>query len=441
MLVFCRTLLQAAAQVDHVSMLQNRILPPRASVTADYEHHVEETGTQAECGGKTKPGSTKWEQLNDNQICVNVDTSSCGFTERPKYFPSLGGEGQKHTEAHGVSVVYLATVKSFKACVGYSKITPDDANEWKWHVTWVAFGEASKPRPAGTFVCYSRSHVDIERQPYVKELKVYETFAKIGKWEHINNTVWKMEVSTAHCGFIETPIYVVRLTSDHIMYFPTWGAESVVKPHATGFTVYIHRHPTNPNPAINWKLKNWDRSYTINFAAFGKVSHSKKPEWPWVRYYPKSEVKWTITPGLTTGYKEFPKMKECHISQGEFARHTMLISWTCPDDQFDWNQTNLGVGRQQCTVVMSQGCDPINRPKPDRYTGTVSTKAYEKRYRNCDWAVLHQKMGPGLPTPPPTPPTMAPPTMAPTAAPTPSPTDMPTTASPTAAPARSCCDV
>lgn len=93
--------------------------------------------------GRTEPGATNWKKDGENFIGVYIDTSAAGFTKTPIYVTSLGGfNGGKHGSTTGATSIYNATEKGFTVFVAFDKdfsstpITPEDANQRKWHINW-----------------------------------------------------------------------------------------------------------------------------------------------------------------------------------------------------------------------------------------------------------------------------------------------------------------
>lgn len=89
--------------------------------------------------GRTTPGATDWKQYSQPYgIYVDVDTSAAGFGSKTViYTTSLAGEGS-HWETTGGSCVYDSTNKGFRIYVKFPRaVTPQQANEWKWHINWV----------------------------------------------------------------------------------------------------------------------------------------------------------------------------------------------------------------------------------------------------------------------------------------------------------------
>merc|ERR1719499_1805930 len=96
--------------------------------------------SEGTCSGITRKGNTAWKQyVYDNSVYVDVDTSACGFSEKPSYVSSIGGGvSSPHSAVFGSSEIYEARKDRFRVYVYATGITPDKANDWKWHVNWVA---------------------------------------------------------------------------------------------------------------------------------------------------------------------------------------------------------------------------------------------------------------------------------------------------------------
>lgn len=87
--------------------------------------------------GQTPPGKTNWIRYSKNGVYVDVDTSWAGFTEIPIYVTSISGR-TRHWTARGGSSVYRSTPNGFRIYVNYPDITPQKANDWLWHIHWLA---------------------------------------------------------------------------------------------------------------------------------------------------------------------------------------------------------------------------------------------------------------------------------------------------------------
>lgn len=95
--------------------------------------------------GSTQPGNTNWVDYDPNGIYVDIDTSSARFTETPRYFASLGGDGY-HWSTTGATSIYDASPTGFRIYVykdptffqENEEMGPEYANRHKWHINWLA---------------------------------------------------------------------------------------------------------------------------------------------------------------------------------------------------------------------------------------------------------------------------------------------------------------
>ena len=104
-----------------------------------------------QCSGKTQPGATAWVDYDPARpnfgIYVEVDISSCGFTEPPVVVTSIHGDSV-HWELTGPSSVYMLTPKRFRVYVKLPTwdqgrgvgLSPAMANKNNWHIHWIACG-------------------------------------------------------------------------------------------------------------------------------------------------------------------------------------------------------------------------------------------------------------------------------------------------------------
>jgi len=94
--------------------------------------------------GSTPVGNTAWQQYYSGEgVFVDVDTSSAGFTTTPIYITSLGG-ATSHWATTGATSIYAPTPKGFRVFVRWSTggpLTPATANEFGWHINWIAVPE------------------------------------------------------------------------------------------------------------------------------------------------------------------------------------------------------------------------------------------------------------------------------------------------------------
>jgi hypothetical protein len=98
--------------------------------------------------GSTPVGNTAWQPYSLQAgltggpgVFVDVDTSSAGFTTTPIYITSLGGTGY-HWGTTGATSIYNPTPTGFRIYIRYpdasSLLTPAFANQYGWHINWIA---------------------------------------------------------------------------------------------------------------------------------------------------------------------------------------------------------------------------------------------------------------------------------------------------------------
>ncbi|HIK07997.1 MAG TPA: RICIN domain-containing protein [Trichormus sp. M33_DOE_039] len=120
-------------------------LPTTSTTNGTSSTQVTTVTTVAKiASGKTKPGATNWQVNGGSGILVDVDTSTAGFSRTPIYVTSIGGDAW-HWGTTGGSSVYNATEKGFRIEIRFegdfssgAALTPEKANEYKWHVNWIA---------------------------------------------------------------------------------------------------------------------------------------------------------------------------------------------------------------------------------------------------------------------------------------------------------------
>jgi hypothetical protein len=112
--------------------------------------------------GRTEPGATDWKtggNVGTSGIYVYVDTSAAGFTTVPIYTLSVGGNTH-HWGIAGSSSIYNPTAKGFEVEIRWEKgyhqdgnaLTPALANEYKWHINWIAIepAQGTSTQPSST---------------------------------------------------------------------------------------------------------------------------------------------------------------------------------------------------------------------------------------------------------------------------------------------------
>jgi hypothetical protein len=118
-------------------------ITPEQANSSDYQWHInwmavpEGTNTGTVCSGRSTPGSTNWQQYNSNGIYLDFVTSAYGLTATPLYMTSLGGD-TNHYVTTGATSIYLPTSTGFRIYINQSGITPALANQFKWHINFVA---------------------------------------------------------------------------------------------------------------------------------------------------------------------------------------------------------------------------------------------------------------------------------------------------------------
>ncbi|MEJ6481552.1 RICIN domain-containing protein [Nostoc punctiforme UO1] len=107
--------------------------------------------------GKTTPGATDWQtggNVGSSGIYVYIDTTAAGFSSVPTYVITVGGKSH-HWGISGSSSIYNPTAKGFEVEIrweqGYSQsetaVTPAVANQYEWHINWIAIEPSSPKTP------------------------------------------------------------------------------------------------------------------------------------------------------------------------------------------------------------------------------------------------------------------------------------------------------
>ena len=194
------------------------------------------------CVGRTTTGSTNWQSYGSSGLYLDVDTSQCGFTGTPVYITALGGSSS-HWSTTGATSIYGATKNGFRVYVKFvngSGITPQQANNWNWHIEWMAL-------PSGTAASGQCSG---------------QTSPGNTAWQQYGAGIY-VDVATSGCGFGATPIYATSLGGSSAHWLAT-GATAIYQPTQNGFRVYVRRADgvsltTAQANGWNWHI-NWTGS-------------------------------------------------------------------------------------------------------------------------------------------------------------------------------------
>ncbi|WP_257448301.1 GON domain-containing protein [Archangium lipolyticum] len=188
------------------------------------------------CKGQTAPGA-HWQQYTYDSLSLDVDTSSCGFSETPLYFASIGGTGY-HWQTTGATSIISPTATGFRVIVrSPSSVTPAFASQFGWHLNWEAMPNSV-------------------RQP---SLCTGQTAPGATSWQQYGSDGLYLDVDTTACGYSAAPLYFTSLGGlDN--HWKTTGATSIYLPTATGFRVYVWYRGNSLTPALanqlGWYL-NW----------------------------------------------------------------------------------------------------------------------------------------------------------------------------------------
>ena len=188
------------------------------------------------CMGQTAPGAY-WQQYTFDSVALDVDTSSCGFSETPMYFASIGGTGY-HWQTTGATSIISPTATGFRVIVrSPSSVTPAFASQYGWHLNWQAMP-------------------DRVRQP---SLCTGQTTPGATNWQPYGAEGLSLDVDTTACGYSAAPLYFTSVGGLD-GHWKTTGATSIYLPTATGFRVYVWHRGNSLTPALanglGWHL-NW----------------------------------------------------------------------------------------------------------------------------------------------------------------------------------------
>jgi hypothetical protein len=219
------------------------------------------------CVGMTRAGATAWQEVSDNTLQVDVDTTACGYDTRPLYFPTLHGNSHQW-RAMGTSSVFMPTATGFRMIVTdrSGPVTAADANARQWSVAW----HAVRPASTGPNGCTGIS--------------------PSGAW-HDNlgpgGGVY-LDVVTSTCGFgSTTPTYVASLTGTGNHHLTT-GASAIYDATSTGFRIYLHPHAGAVVTAAIANAGGWRVNWLGKTAPSpGEYCSGRTPTTGWTQYGPR----------------------------------------------------------------------------------------------------------------------------------------------------------
>jgi subtilisin family serine protease len=188
------------------------------------------------CTGRTTPGSTNWQVYTANDVFVDVNTAACGFSSRPEYFTSLGGNSE-HWRAQGATAIYFPSATGFRIYLHRpTGLTPTQANNLQWHINWLA-------------VPFNTANADLCNG---------QTVAGSTNWQNYSPTGIFLDVDTSACSLSSTPRYLTSLVGNS--HWKTLGATSIYLPTATGFRIYVYQ--ADGLDAAEANLWNWHLYWT-----------------------------------------------------------------------------------------------------------------------------------------------------------------------------------
>lgn len=189
------------------------------------------------CGGKTTPGSTKWESFGTAGLSAVIRTSHCRMNKKdqiPVYLVTVVGDLQ-HWQLTGTNCVYDADVRSFRVYVYHPSMRKEHLlshAKRMWSVSWVADDSPKAGRTAR---------------------------GKGSGWKQFGSHSLFMDVDTSAAKFKTVPHYVAALDGFH-SHWRTVGSHSLYHPTTSGFRVFIlyELSTVTPQDAAKWGWAvNW----------------------------------------------------------------------------------------------------------------------------------------------------------------------------------------
>jgi len=201
-------------------------MTPALANQRNYAIHWVAGSPQQPVPGVCEGQSASWRAYGGDMV-QTVDTSACGFTDRPVYVTSMQGKTQ-HWTSTGSSEVYHASANQFTQYIDGSN--PSKAASNGYITNYIAVDSASSSKGS----CAGRTSEN--------------------DWVQYSSSGIRVDVDTSKCGFETTPVYVSSLhgKSNHWM---SKGSTELYSPTPTGFRIYIS---TTDDIVANQKYKGWN---------------------------------------------------------------------------------------------------------------------------------------------------------------------------------------
>ncbi len=192
----------------------------------NWEANAPGATAEGRCSGQTAPGETDW-RTDGGPVYVDVDTRSCGYVRTPRYFTSVGGL-YGHSKALGETAIHEPTATGFRVYLLSDKMTPERANNAKWHINWNAHADL----PPSDEQCTGR--------------------AGSPDWKPFREGAWFLDIDSSACNHAKTPNYFTSI--EGLNHRGAVGSSAIYQAKKTGFRVYVKGEGIDPDSLfVNWK--------------------------------------------------------------------------------------------------------------------------------------------------------------------------------------------